>query len=649
MTALRRRRLGVAAVGLLCGLALILANGGVVGQTMASWSDRVVGGSVFRTSEDAGKAYARAISTHGWLNRLVSVDKFGPIRSFTDAQRPLKFVDSGWVQGEESGTFRVVTAEGQGRSCSRSEIATPNECTPPPSTSLPPRAYAASLANALRITAVGDLGVMMSYGTGTNPTPVAATAACRPGQNGVARLTGGNFNVRGATLPIPPPNGQGSATATSPGFRYDATLRHVRVEGQNQAKSQLWLHASSTGRVTGTVQWRVDMLLVDAECGIGMSTPPEPGLQTASVPMRADVLAAQFAQPDDSSETCIEPTRDEIRVGDTEHKSQALSDDNQNSASDPAAGTVTDSTAERTGDHDAPAGTSCTGETPTVLDVLAQEAVTPEEYAVDPEGGQELSAAAQGTPTPPASTPTSPVSEAATDSTSGTASAEESPEHTTPVDSATPDTPAASPTVTTTSAPPNDTVPAPAPTPGPTEPTSVGVGRPFALVATDGTELGTATVTAVRNEPGCGIAVQMSVRTSSKTDEPQWNTLTSNDFRAILADGSTAGVRPDEGGCDPTRTALPQVLQPATSYAGWLTFGVSPAVSTVMLRPAGTAGWTFAVPAPSPTQAAPTQTQTPPGPGVASEDSTIGDPSASSTADATPTSLDGPSPEPEAG
>ncbi len=113
MIALRRRRLGVAAMGLLCGLALILANGGVVGQTMASWSDRVVGGSVFRTSEDAGKVYARAISTHGRVDRLVSVDQFGPVRSFTDAQRPLKFVDSGWIQGGDPGLFGVVSTEGR--------------------------------------------------------------------------------------------------------------------------------------------------------------------------------------------------------------------------------------------------------------------------------------------------------------------------------------------------------------------------------------------------------------------------------------------------------------------------------------------------------------------------------------------------------
>ncbi len=344
----------------------------------------------------------------------------------------------------------------------------------------------------------------------------------------------------------------------------------MRVEGQNQAKSQLWLHASSTGRVSGTVQWRVDMLLVNAECGIGMSTPPEPGLHTVSVPMHADVLAAQLAQPDDSNETCIEPSRDEIRVGDTEHNSQTLSDDNQNSASDSAAGTVTDSTPERTGDHDAAAVTPCIGETPTVLDVLAEEAVTPEEGTVDSGDGKELSSSAPGTQTAPTLTPTSPAGEAATDSTSGTATAEESPEETIPADSPTPDTSAASPTGMTTPAPPNDTAPAPAPapTPGPTEPTYVGVGQPFTLVATDGTELGTATVTAVRNEPGCGIAVQMSVRTSSQTDERRWNALTLNEFRAVVADGRTAAVGPATGGCDPTRTALPQMIEPASSYAG---------------------------------------------------------------------------------
>lgn len=139
----------------------------------------------------------------------------------------------------------------------------------------------------------------------------------------------------------------------------------------------------------------------------------------------------------------------------------------------------------------------------------------------------------------------------------------------------------------------------------------------------------------------------MSVRSSSQTDERRWNTLTYNDFRAFDADGSTTAVGPATGGCDPTRTALPQVLEPAWSYAGWITFGSSPGASAVMLRPAGTAGWIFTVPAAPPSEAAPAPT--PASPGVVPEESTTDDPSTTpSTSDVTPTSPDSSDPEHEA-
>ncbi|WP_132474647.1 hypothetical protein [Rhodococcus sp. SMB37] len=399
------------------------------------------------------------------------------------------------------------------------------------------------------------------------------------------------------------------------------------------------------------------MLVAHAECGIGIDTPPPPGLQTAGVALQADTLAARLTEPenDPNIETCIEAAPDEARADSADSPDQMLPADDETppSGEEEAAGPVSETDLaqrpEQSAEDPAPVATPCADETQTVLDVLAEESVAPEEDIADQVGGQEPSTSAQGTQTSPTTTtPTSPASEAAADTTTDATAAEESPEQTTPTDSPTPDPPAASPTATTTPASPNDTAPAPAPAPGPTEPTYVGVGQPFTLVATDGTELGTATVTAVRNDPGCGIAVQMSIRTSSQTDEPRWNTLTSNDFRAVLSDGSTAAIGPATGGCDPTRAALPQVLEPASSYAGWITFSSSPVASAVMLRPEGTAGWIFTVPAAPPSEAAPAPTPTPPGPAVVPQESTTDDPSTtSSTSDATPASPDSPSPEPE--
>lgn len=99
---------------------------------------------------------------------------------------------------------------------------------------------------------------------------------------------------------------------------------------------------------------------------------------------------------------------------------------------------------EQSAEDPAPVATPCADETLTVLDVLAEESVAPEEGIAGPVGGQEPSTSAQGTQTSPTTTtPTSPASEAAADTTADATTAEESPEQTTPADSPTPDTPSA--------------------------------------------------------------------------------------------------------------------------------------------------------------------------------------------------------------
>lgn len=639
-------------LGVLSIVALVLVNGGLAGQTMASWSDRVLGGSVFRTAE-VEQTYARALSAQGRIQRALTGGTFGPVRSVTDTQGPFRFSDSGWTSSIDGGLLGLVAARAEGRSCSRSMNTAPNECVPAPSTGSPtPQAYATSQANRMSVSLIG--GDLLSFFSYDRTQPIVATAGCRPGQNGTGSMTGGPFTLLGSQVSFPAPNSQVSRSTTTLVSRYTVTARSVQTYSENRATSQLWLEVANY-TLLGVLGWRMNMLVAHAECGIGIDTPPEPDLQTSGVALQADTFAARLTEPadDQNSETCIEAAPDEGRADDAVAPDQPLPvDETSLSGEDVEAGPTSETDLAQHSEHTAHdltlVATPCVDETPTALDVLAEEGVAPEEEVADSGDGQEPSTSARDTRTPQTtSTPTSPVKEASTDTTTDATTTEKSVEQTTPADSSTPDTPSASPTVTTTPASPADTAPAPVPAPGPTEPTHVGVGQPFALVATDGTELGTATVTAVRNDPGCGIAVQMSVRTSSKTNEPRWNTLTSNDFRAVLADGSTTAVGSASGGCDPTRTALPQVLEPASSYAGWITFGSSPVASAVMLRPAGTAGWMFTVPAAPPSEAVPAPTPT--SPAVVPEESTTDDPpTTSSTSDVTPASPDSPDPEPEA-
>lgn len=586
----RRLQVAVAAVGILAVLGL-LAMPGSIGPTMAAWSDKVLGASVFGTSTTANKAYARAVSTYGHIDRLVTgANDFGPVRSFTTHTSPVRFSDSGWTEGRDSGLLGLVTAGGRGRSCSRSEITSPNEC-PSPAPAPTPRAYAESRATDLQVNVLGGLGTLMSSGSGD----VVATAACRPGQTGVTTLTGNAFTVRGTPLAIPAANTEQSVTVRPPlsAFRYTGTLRHVRIQEHNRASSQLWLRATSVGALTGTLEWQVDMLVVSAECGLFRDPSPEPAFPTSGIAMTTALLAARLVEPPAATEIgCTETAPTEPDPASATSDSESTTPPSEQLSPAPAGLPIPVPETSPAVEPDATLTEPCTTPVPTVLDALPgpQE---PTSTATDE--GQDhtvtVDESDRGNDARPQTT--SPVTPTTSKDT--------------PADAALdmPDSPTTETPPTSTPADPTTLIPAesspavPAPAAGPRYPVEVGLGTAFGVLSEDGTDLGTATILDVRTDPGCAIAVQLQVTTSPTIGPTRWASVNRSDLQEVLADGTVTPVGAPAGNCTIPGPELMSVLDPISTYRGWITLAPLSPGSRLMLRPPGTAGWIFPAPAPA--------------------------------------------------
>ncbi|MGW5323970.1 hypothetical protein [Rhodococcus pyridinivorans] len=605
----RRLQTALAAVGILAVLGL-LAMPGSLGSTMAAWSDKVLGTSVFSTSTAANKAYARAVSTYGSIDRLVTAPStFGPVRSFTTNNSSIRFSDSGWTEGRDSGLLGLVTAGGRGRSCSRSEIASPNECAssaPAPA----PRSYADSRATDLQVNVLGGLGTLMSSGAGE----IVATAACRPGQTGVATLTGNAFTVRGTPLAIPAANTEQSVTVrpTLSAFRYTGTLRHVRIQEHNRASSQLWLRATSVGALTGTLEWQVDMLVASAECGLFRDPSPEPGFPTSGIAMTTGLLAARLVEPPTTAEDgCPETAPTEPDPKSASSDSESTTPPSEPLSPAPAVLPIPAPEIDPAVESDATLTQPCTTPGPTVLDALPgpqEPTSTGTDEGQDPpvivdESDRADDARPKTTaPTTPEDTPTDTAPDAPDSPTT------ETPTTSTPADMATPTPTESSPAAS-------------APAAGPTQPVEVGLGTAFGVLAEDGTDLGTATITDVRTDPGCATAVHLQVTTSPTTGPTRWASLNRSDLQEILADGTVAPVDAPAGHCVIPGPAVASVLDPDSTSSGWILLApVSPG-SRLMLRPPATAGWIFPVPAPATPPVSTTSTvPAPPDPSSAADD-----------------------------
>lgn len=157
---------------------------------------------------------------------------------------------------------------------------------------------------------------------------------------------------------------------------------------------------------------------------------------------------------------------------------------------------------------------------------------------------------------------------------------------------------------TTTSGTTTSTTKAPS---GPTTPSRVKTEVPFTMVATDGSTLGTAEIVDIVRGTDC-VSVKLDVTTADEPGTTSLGGLRTKDFREVLSDGSTVPVEATSASCT-DGTPLPTTFSAGKEYSGWVTFALTNGSNSVMLRPEGTAGWIFTLPAaPVPTVTVPTVT-----------------------------------------
>ncbi|WP_232719131.1 hypothetical protein [Gordonia metallireducens] len=189
-----------------------------------------------------------------------------------------------------------------------------------------------------------------------------------------------------------------------------------------------------------------------------------------------------------------------------------------------------------------------------------------------------------------------PTSESTTPSESAESSAAESSESESSASSSTEKSPSESSSSASSSE--SEAAETPVLKQGPTTPTDVDVGERFPVTATDGTDLGTATIQKVESTaPSDGapatVAVKMSVTTSDADDDGRLSSIDWGDFAPMVGGVQQApGRAPNEG------PELPDQLTPGQTYTGWVTFTAPGAAGKAIWKPEGTAGFTFVLPDP---------------------------------------------------
>ncbi|WP_120286007.1 hypothetical protein [Dietzia kunjamensis] len=193
------------------------------------------------------------------------------------------------------------------------------------------------------------------------------------------------------------------------------------------------------------------------------------------------------------------------------------------------------------------------------------------------------------TPSPTASTPATAIP-AATSTTSTQKSSESSTTVTGTSE------PASESSVPTEEATP-ETTEQTAVAEGPQDPESVRVGREFAIVNRDGVELGTARVEDIERTPGCGVELTLSITTSAEVGPGRWTSVAPDDFAEVRAGGSTREATTLNSDCEQAARSATTPLSPGRDYEIVIAFQLDDSAQQAMLRPDGTAGWIFDLPA----------------------------------------------------
>ncbi|MBH0118339.1 hypothetical protein I0Q12_01815 [Rhodococcus sp. CX] len=683
MTNSRSLRLLVAVLGVLAVAGAAIFNIGFVGQTLASWTDRVFGGSTYGVNAASLQGYAHALGGRFQINRLVSSETVGGATAerFATNTGTTQTPATGFTQYHSDGLLGIVATELDSAVCA-SYLSSSDTCADYGSTT--PPVHSVAVARNLKTSTGEFLGVTRFFST--TGEQFKTTASCVPGTAptaGAVQSTSGRMYVGDNTsnpiaIPIAPSGAGTRSQSTSKSFtslaRYEVVLTHTRVQEADYASSTLRLRMSAYALVVGTHQWTLDLVVLHAGCGIGTATQPLPSVSaatpvTASAGFASDTpLASMMMSRQTEATTChtdvdstvpedeanVEEVHfenvDTTPVGGESVSAEAIDAEPVDSREVPneseAADDVTDNTTEPVSCE--PEGADSTVLSP--VDLLVEEGIIGEaepqselarseeegatdteiladdvdardvddagddvEESDDPEGdagrsveatdedkaGKENAGAAKVDGAKDAADSGKSATPDNTPESGGTEDA--------PVAEGTPESPA--PTSSTSANPTPASAPVSAPS-RPTTPSRVSTAVPFTMVATDGSDLGEATVRDISRTDGC-VAVLLDVTTSDGSGTTTLNGLRSNDFREVLADGTTTPVGSPTGPCA-VDAPMPTSFGPSATYSGWVMFDVTNGGNSVMLRPVGTAGWIITLPPAPPSPApAPVVTATP--------------------------------------
>ncbi|MBS7548302.1 hypothetical protein [Dietzia massiliensis] len=280
-------------VALFSALLVVVGIGAVVRNvepTEATWADQVRGESRFGMANPyAGNAFARAVSTYGFLDRATfngSVDGSIAFRRAPDLSRDAPRASTHWSTGLLG--FLPLTTVGQ--SCAT--LSASAQCESGSSLGVEnPKATAVSEAKSLDLTAsLGGLDLV----TYQSDNPLRAIATCsatessaflsqtgpEAGAGSIILGRNGIFSEE-VRLPVPAPNTVVRGHRAWGAYDYTARLWHVREVKPGYALSQLRLRVAATG-TAGAERWNLDLILAHAECGVGHRTTDAPGRPTTS-------------------------------------------------------------------------------------------------------------------------------------------------------------------------------------------------------------------------------------------------------------------------------------------------------------------------------------------------------------------------------
>lgn len=548
-----RLRAVIALVGVLAMLASLALAFGSMRDTEATWNDKVVGAAQFGAANpDQGKRFARAMSTYGVMERAVRDSDIGAVTAFRQTPNVSRQI-AGPTTSNSVGYWptNLLPLDTEGFSCST--LDTQSQCDNGNPTKLPNlTANAVSETRSLEVQTSSRRGLdLVTY---QEATPIRATAACSPTQGKATLSSGGSIMLGRDTLlenqiavSVPGPNAEISQPRSWGSYNYDATLQHVQKESPGYALSQLRLRVNATG-TGGAERWNLTMILAHAECGVDQETTTAPTRPTTgewpAIPAgkSSRMALAQVDQPG-ALQSIIE-------------LEEALSDK---------------STSE---EIDGNQGGAPSDETEAFLPSLPAD-----------DDRDETSAPGTETTAPTTSSPAAPDTGASTPTAPGQAST------TAPI-SEEPSVPATVPTENATPEPTEQTaVPE-----GPQQPVSVRVGREFAVVNRDGVELGTAKVEDITRTEGCGVELTLSITTSAEAGPGRWASIGPDDFAEVRPGGSTREASRIGSKCEQAPDSRTAALSPGRGYRIVIAFQLDDSAQQAMLRPAGTAGWTFDLP-----------------------------------------------------